>query len=350
MPSHTRLTAFILGAAVPFALSAVQADEPAPGLIKYRANFLPRQKHMPLGGKVVGLLVSEPQPVLSAEGRSGPPDELCFACGGVSYRWVYVSVQGQAPITNLQVPVGEKGDQKQVYPALDLARLRLVGNWGVKEPYTLVEVTVNGGAGSPATDSFVATEIKVVEGTAEYPLKAVTVVTDLRKRYAAFLKDKARDLDREMGEAQKKALKDRKPTGPREQSDLMFLTWMPKTKTLVAHFRTKVSDGAYTFVQGGARPGPFPLPPPPLPPGKGGGQAPAPPPGGARQPPPPPNFRVKVGTTFGVEFGMAYEVSKEGKLLHSEVLPFQAFQVELPPPPAVGRPVPLPVPPAPRDK
>jgi hypothetical protein len=349
MFSRTRLMTFLVSgaAAALLALPPAPADPPADGgPVKDRADFIPRQKHIPLPGKAVGLLVTDAQPVLSAEGRFGPKDEVCFACCGASYRWIYAEAQGQfASITNLRVPVGEKPGQVKIYPALNIATPRAVARWGVTAPYALVEVEVNCGAGSPPGDSFVATGMKVVEGTEDYPLKAAKAVADLRERYAGFVKGKKSDLDAAMAEAQKKALKDRKATGPREQSDLLFLTWMPKTKTLVAHFRTTVTDGAYTVVQGGARLPPFPLPP--LPPGKGIQPPPRLPP-----PPPPPLFRAKVGTAFGVEFGMAYEVSKDGKVASSRMLPFQPFQRELPPPPAAfgprGRPVPLPADPVPK--
>jgi hypothetical protein len=325
---------FLTGALASLAaLPAGGTAPPAGDLIKDRADFLPRRKYLPLAGKAVGLLVHDGQPVLSTEGRSGPSDQLCFASGGASYRWVYVPTQGPPLITNLRVPVGTKGES-QTYAALDLARPPSVTPWGITARYTLVEVEVNGDAGSPPGDSFVATSIKSVEGTDAYPLRAASVVADLRRRYAAFLKEKAPGTDAALAEAQKKALGNRKPTGPREQSDLLFVTWMPETKTLRAGFRTKISDGAYTFIQQEQRP----------PPGKRAlprgalAQLPFP------QPPPPWQPQVKVGTTFGVEFGMAYEVSREGKLLRSQMLPYQSFQDRLVPPPGAGprgRPAPL---------
>jgi hypothetical protein len=54
--------------------------------------------------------------------------------------------------------------------------------------------------------------------------------------------------------------------------------------------------------------------------------------------PPPREVRVRVGTSYGIELGMAYEVSKEGRLVRTQVLPMQDFREELPPPPGT-RPV-----------
>src|SRR5262249_2526657 len=110
-------------------------------------------------------------------------------------------------------------------------------------------------------------------------------------------------------------------------------------------FQTKLSDGHYYFVEGGARPFPLPvpdkkLPPPPAAGGAGPQAAPQPPPG------PVPFRKIRVGTTFGIEFGRAYGFNKDGKLLQTLRRPVTSFQQVQAPPPGVGRPNPvLPLPP-----
>jgi len=42
----------------------------------------------------------------------------------------------------------------------------------------------------------------------------------------------------------------------------------------------------------------------------------------------PPRFKVRVGITYGIEFGLAYEVSKDGKVVRTQILPFASFQSE----------------------
>ena len=49
------------------------------------------------------------------------------------------------------------------------------------------EVTVNDGLGSPPEDSFVATDIKVLDGTPDYPLKVAEVIAAMKKRHAEYL-------------------------------------------------------------------------------------------------------------------------------------------------------------------
>jgi hypothetical protein len=275
--------------------------------------------------------------VMAHDGRGGPPDAKAFSRDAQSYRWIYTPAPGKPLINNLQVPVGEKGEKKVVYPALNMANAETTKQWGVAKPYALVEVEVNDGQGTPAIEGFVATNMKVLDGSKEYPLVVADAVEKCKKKYKDYLADQKKAIDAGMEEAAKKAIKDKKPTGPRETAELFYVTWMPETERLRVVFRTTITDGAYQTGGGGALPRPIPLPA--LPP-KGGALMFPPP------PPPPPRFEnVRWGTSFGVEFGRAYEVSKAGAIVKTLTLPIESFQKEIPPPPApfIGRdPPPLP--------
>jgi hypothetical protein len=317
--------------AAALAVTACTALADPPETVKDRAGFLPQRKQQPLKGTAVGVLVSNPQPVLNLEGRSGPADSYCFSADGNSYRWVYVPTLEMPQITNLQVPVGDKGE-KRTYPALNMANPRGVVLWGIKAPYAMVRVQVNSGEGSPAGDSFVATEMKQLDGTPEFPLKVVDVIQDLKKRYAGHVQEHDKAINEAMDAAQKKAIQDRQATGPREKQEVMYVTWLTGPKRLRVHFRTRLTDGEYKYAEGGIRPRPVPLPVKDQ---------------RIQPPPPPPRFpKVRYGTTFGVEFGMAYEVSKKGDVVGTAVLPPEGFQQNLPVPPRIlpprGGPVRLP--------
>jgi hypothetical protein len=301
--------------------------------VKDRKSFIPNRKQAAVGGAAVGILLTDGQPILSTEGRSGPADQLVFSSGGNSYRWVYVPTQDKPMITNLQVPVGDKGE-KTVYAALNLANPPSMLAWAIKTPYTLVEVEVNSGRGSPAGDSFVGTNFKVLEGSADFPLKVADVVKQVKDRYAEHVSKQKDAIDAAMKDHGDKALAGKQPTGPREKKDLMFLTWLPESSTMRVHFKTTISDGSYQFVGG-----PNGKDPPVLPPIKK--KIGVLPPRVA-----PPNFAAKVGTTFGIEFGMAYIVNKKGEVVGTESLPIETFTQQLNAPPNIGpRPVlPLPVP------
>jgi hypothetical protein len=199
----------------------VQGDPPTTAVVKDRASFMPSRKWAKLPGKVVGVLLPGGREVGVLDGWGGPADLMVVSVGGNSYRKTYVPTTENPQVTGLSIPVGEEG-KSEVYPALNVANQRSVLPWGVTSPFSLVEVTVNSGLGSPAQDCMVATSFKVLDGSKEYPLKVTAVIGDLKKRYADFLK--AQDIDKAMSDLAAKTLKDRKPTGPRETSDLMYVT------------------------------------------------------------------------------------------------------------------------------
>jgi hypothetical protein len=348
---------FIPALAIVLTASAIGSAQET---VKDRKAYIPNRKQVAVPGKAIGILLTDGQPVLSTEGRSGPADQLVFSSGGNSYRWVYVPTQdGNPMITNLQVPVGDKGE-KAIYAALNLASPRAVLPWAVTQPYALVEIEVNGGRGSPAGDSFVATEIKVIENSKIYPLKVADVVKQVKALYEEYLITEKAAIDKALKDAGEKALNGKPATGPRERKDLMYLTWLSETSTVRVHFKTTISDGAYQNVGGVGDPRVPPiLPPPPLkvPPKKI-----APPVDGAVavvdqeefvvRVAPPKGFTFKTGTTFGIEFGRAYVVNVKGEVTGTETLAIESFTQQLTAPPGIGprpgpigpRPVPLPAP------
>jgi len=289
-----------------------------PEAVADRAGFIPNRKHLPLPGKVIAVLIADAQPILSLEGRAGPADQLCIGYGGASYRWVYLSVNEKPTIRNLSLPLPE--GKTKVYPSLSMASPALVKPLGIEAPYALVEIEVNDGAGSPASDAFVATKMTKLDGGKEYPLQVAEVIAEARKRYEAYLSDQRGKIDIAMVEAAKKSIKERQPTGPREQSTLMFVTWMPDTEKLVVRFRTRISDGVFKYANGIN----IELAAPP--------QAEGPPQGG----PAPPARRpsgLRYGTQFGIELGGQFEVSKIGKVDRFKTLEIESFTSEIPPPP-----------------
>lgn len=294
-----------------------------------RANFIPHRKHLAMPGKIIALLATDAQPVLSMEGRSGPPDQLCIGWNGGSYRWVYVPVENNAIITNLLVPL--PNEKTKVYPKLSMASPTTVKQWGIDAPYALVEVEVNDGAGSPINDSFVATKMSRLDGSKDYPIQIATSIADLKKQFQSHLSEQQKELDAAMQEAAKKAIKDRKPTGPREVQTVMFATWLAESEKLQVRFFTRITDGDYKYGNGiniELRP-----PAPPVPAPQGG-----------ELPPKRLENGLRYGTQFGIEYGVQFEVTKDGKIGKIKILEAQAFQKELPPPPMFDRKRPMGIP------
>jgi hypothetical protein len=300
---------------VTLALSAALGTLPlgaAPGEDRKKQEAVfPTRDFAALPGKVVGVLASNGSAVLAQEGRKGPADALCLGSGEGSYRWLYVPVLKKPIIGALNVRVGPKGETTRRFDSLNLANPQTVQKWGVTQPYTLVEVEVNGGQGAPPGENFVATGMRVVEDSKEYPFKVTAVVNRVRAAYAAALKDHEPAITQALAEARKDVPPGRKPSGVRERTELVFVTWLPEQQRLRLVLQTRTSETA---------PGPAPTP-------AADSEDPA------RRP----------ATVFGAEWGMTFEVSRLDKTEVARELPLRKFhdEVLLPaPPPAGARPAP----------
>lgn len=300
------LSGLILGAA---AAPAAQDPKDKQDTVKDRDAFLPKRKFVPLPGKATGILVGGGQDLLKTEGRLGPGGSLCFSYGDGSYRWVYVPVKKKPQIGALNVPVGPKPGEVKRFNHLSVANLENCAQFGVKKPNVLVEVEVNGGLGSPPGEAFVATGMRVLENSKEFPFDTDELIALVRSRYDAYLAGKSKDIEKALQEMQAKSLGSARPTGPREQSELVFVSWLPESQRMLVRIKTQITNGSYKtatvkenyLVLGDATPK-------------------------VRE------KEVRYGKSFGVELGMGYELSKKGQVERSQVLPLQAFQKELPPP------------------
>ena len=298
-------SASLLAAPVP-----KDTDEP----VVDRKKYLPNRAYQPRPGKVIGVAVSDVVGMMGREGRSSQADALGFSSDGGSYNWMYVPMDDMPQITNLNVRVGPKGEE------------------------TLVEVEVNNGKGAPADEAFVASKMRVVDGSKAFPINVDDCVAKAKALYAGYRKENAKKFEEAMAKAGKDALAEKKATGPREAAELMHVTWLTKENRLVVTFQTTLTDGAYQIGGGGANlDGVDPVP-----------EA-VPVKAVAKRPPPPRDLPgVRWGTQFGIEFGRSYEFNIDGAALGTKTLAAERFKKELPPPPAgIGRLFELPPPPLP---
>jgi hypothetical protein len=269
---------------------------------KDRADLFPARQFQALSGKAVGVLVSGGQDVLAHEGRRGPADAFVFGSGPGSYRWVYVPVPKKPLIGGLLVRVGEKGTTTKPFRNLSMANAKTVEQWGITGPYALVEVEVNGGLGAPPGESFVATNMRPLDGTKEYPLQVTRVVGELRRQFGVYLKEQADAVEKGLSEARARVPADHKLTGGRERAETVLVTWLPETDHLRVTVHARIAEKAL----GPVRPGR-----PSLPTDDG---------------PTPPVPASTSGLQVGVELGMTYEVSKYGVLDRSRPVPLHVFQ------------------------
>jgi hypothetical protein len=273
------------------------------------ADPFPRRRFQPLPGKAVGVLVADGQEVLGREGRKSPADALCLGTGPGSYRMLYVPVDKKPIIGGLNVPVGEKGQSVKPFRNLSPASPKTVAKWGVTGPYALVEVEVNGGLGGPARENFVATNMRVLDGTKEYPLQVNRVVDDLRREVQVYLKAREDAVENGLTEARARVPAEYKVAPGREQAQTVFVTWLPETEQLRVTIHARIIQKAY---------GPVRAARPPLP--TDDGTRPGQP-------------ASTDGLMLGVELGMTYEVSKRGVLDANHPVPLHTFQKAFAAPP-----------------
>jgi hypothetical protein len=267
-------------------------------------------KHTPkfhaLPEKTIGLLVSNIQKVLLEEGRTASPDTIGFASGEGSYRLMYLPCPKNAPgAEELLFRVGQDGRKKESFGPVCLARVATVKKLGGNDSFNLVEVEVNNQRGSPAVDAFVATKLRLLDGSNEYPLRVDQVVTDLKKRSKSQRRERAREIENKLATAQQEALgSEQKPTGPREEEQLLYATWLPDKELLHVTFKTRISDGLYHYGKGAA----------------------------AKNYDDARSRGARYGTMFGVEITQAYDVDKNGEIKSTQPWELRSFTKQIPPP------------------
>jgi hypothetical protein len=258
----------------------------------------------PLPGKAVGVVVLDSAPLAAREGRSGPPGAVAFIRGTGSFRWMYLPAVGDPDADDMAFALGADGRTQKVFPKVRLATREMVKPLGLTGPFHLVAVEVNGGAGSPPEEGFVATSLKRLDGTKEYPFKTAELLRDLTERVQKFLGGQQVAIARAMAEAQGAVAKGRKPTGPEETTLEVTVTWLPQEERLRIEFRHRVTNGFYVVGQGVEGPKPT---------------------------------ITRAGSQFGVVGGVVYEISKGGQVARETPVKFEPFTRELGLPPGADR-------------
>jgi hypothetical protein len=275
-------------------LSTAAVLQPALG----QSDITPRFTSLP--ERVVGVLVSNVNDELQREGRVGPENALGFASGSSSYRWVYVPCAegGESSV----VLTGTKGEGRRRFDAVCLLTKTVAAKYKALDDYALVEVEVNGGLGCPKVDTFVATDLRVVDGTDAYPLQASAALAEARKRFERHCVEHGPDVDREIEQLAARALGGRSISGKRESTDWTYLTWLPKSERLRVDLRRRITDGEFAYGTGAK---------------SQQGQA---------------NGGVRYGTLISVELRLVCFFLKSGKLESAKAMPTSGFTQNLPPP------------------
>jgi hypothetical protein len=259
----------------------------------------------PLPSKAVGVVVLDSAPLAAREGRSGPPGAVAFLRGTASFRWMYLPAPGDPDAEDMSFGLGPDGKTQKLFSKVRLATKDMLKQLELTGPFHLVEVEVNGGDGSPAEESFVATSLQRLDGTKEYPFKPAELLRDLTARARKHVEEEKEAIAKAMAIAQEKVAKGRKPTGPEEKTEEVLVTWLPKEARLRVEVQCRVTNGFYVTGQGVEGPK---------------------------------RTVTRGGTQFGAVGGMVYEVGKNGEVERETPVKFVPFTRELGLPQGANRP------------
>lgn len=271
-----------------------------------RKDFIPQNTYKPLPGKSVGVLALFKPGSTGASGRV--VGAYHFSSDGGSCRVMLLPTENKGQGWN--VPVGARGEIMR-FENVEVAAPQLVVLHGIKDEYALVEVEVNGGLGSPANPVFVATKTRKLDGTKKFPIKVAEVVRTLESRYRDHVNENGRVIDIGMSKSAARYVGKRKENGFRRRQDLMYVTWLPESERLEVRFLTRISDSAELY------------------PGYNSSRRPTYATAMRGRPLPAATamagYQPASGPQFGIEFGVVYVVSKEGKLERTLPLAVEPF-------------------------
>jgi hypothetical protein len=292
---------WVLGTALIAIGTTVAADSlaQAPGL----TEVSPTEPHFaPLPGLAVGVLVSNVDLVLRAEGRFGPAGAAVFSRDDTSYRWFYVSAVAGETGETVNMPVGEAGDRTQRFKDVVLATTSVLRARAIPERFVLAEAEVNGGLGSPPVESFVATKLRVLDRTPEYPIDTARTVDAAVVR----CRDRLANMDAAMEQALASATRRETPgadEGTHQETLTTRVTWLSGRERLRIECHFRVTKGEYRYGQGVARQGDQAV-------GDG----------------------LRYGRQVGVTVTLAFEAGKAGQIEPAGETSPQPFILDLPPP------------------
>jgi hypothetical protein len=257
--------------------------------------------YKPIPGKAVGIVVMDPRAVVAAEQRFGPPGAAGVSYDGGSYRWFYVTAPPGTEGESLTFGAWPASERQESVDHLILATPETLKARGIRAPYCLVQVVVNGGAGSGPEDSFAATGLTVVEGSEHYPLKVAEVVGRIERSYHSQLPQllKQKSVQEKLKEA-RKAAGEVEPSPGSKASQLTtdtrtYVTWLPRTERLRIELFTRLREGKYAYGRGVEPVNPDNPRADPHAPGE-----------------PPPSQGIRYGVEYGVDTVMIYEIPKSG--------------------------------------
>ena len=239
-----------------------------------RKTFLPPNHFPPLPGNSV-MLVNTYR-IDSAE------EHLRFSVDGSSWHQAFVPTANDNSLHNREFLVGPAGE-KAVYPRVTWA-LRWKDS-PFAGSYSLMDVEINDGRGTPAgQNAFVVTRSRVVEGTADYPIRPGKLIEGFWTAHQAWIKETWPEIEKGL-------LKARAAVDGRSYARIIAGsfqgTWLAGPKRLRYRVMTEVEDGSVYQPDGS-------------------------------------------GFRWGITIGQEFVADVAGKPLSTTTLPLETFKVDVP--------------------
>jgi hypothetical protein len=203
-----------------------------------------RPEYHPLPGKTIGVLVGSP--CTYQEGRFG--SFVGLSSGEGSYRDIWLRCPANDPdaLKRLDFSVGSSSGKEISFGPVRLASVGQIRELGGRNDYNLVEVEVNDGRGSAAYERFLASKIRFLDGSREFPLRVERVLSDLTKQAKAQRQEKVGEVEKTLAKAAREALGDKRPSEPLSENHFLYVTWLPVKEQLRAIFKRDIISGPHS--------------------------------------------------------------------------------------------------------
>ncbi len=246
--------------------------------------------------KVIGVLVFDNAELIARESRSGPPDAVVFVRDYRAFRWMYLPAPNDSDADDL--PFRVLDDSKPVvFDDVRIATKSMLSKHDIVGPFNLVEVEVNGGRGSAPEEGFVATSIRRLDGTPDFPFSIPELISLMKKELSSHAESQASNIQKEFNEVRDKVANGRQSSLPNESDVDIFVTWLADERRLRVELISKVMNGFYVQGEGASNPV-------------------------AKKP-------TRAGTQFGVKGGVRIDVEMRENKRVTTAIPYKGFTREL---------------------
>lgn len=176
-----------------------------------------------------------------------------------------------------------------------------IGQFGITKPYSLVEMNISPMSNTDKNMIHVK-DIRVLDKTPEFPVDVAKTIAAFQQDFEQYRQANIYKADSEIAALKMQVIPDSKLTGPREQQDYSYITWLAQEQVLQVKMVTHVTNGEYGYGWGMKTP--------------------------------PGSLAARYGTIIIADLEVDYEVLKSGKISKRILIPIHGYYYKIPPPPS----------------